>query len=88
MAVEEADPAEPVDGGQLPEQRRDSRVARLVPAVGGGVLGHQDEFFDPGGGQDFGLPHQGVEGRLRMGPRIWGMRQKVQRWLHPSAIFR
>ncbi len=62
VAVEEANPPEAVQGGQLPEQGRDPGVARLVPAIGGGVLGHQDEFFDPGRGQIFGLPHQGVEG--------------------------
>ena len=27
-------------------------------------------------------------GRLRSGPRIKGMAQKEQRWLHPSLIFR
>ena len=62
MAVQEANPPEAVNGGQLPQQRRDARVAGLLPAIGGGVLGHQDEFFDPGRGQLFGLPHQGVRG--------------------------
>ena len=44
-------------------------LARLVPAVGGGVLGHQDEFFDPGGGEIFGLLHQGVQGAAALACR-------------------
>ena len=67
VAVQEANPPEPVNGGQFPEQCGDPRVAGLLPAVGGGVLGHQDEFFDPGRGQAFGLPHQGVEGPAAQG---------------------
>ena len=52
----------------------DPGVARLVPAVGGGVLGHQDEFFDPGGGQIFGLLPPGCRGGgCASGPRICGM---------------
>ena len=38
-----------------------------VPAVGGGVLGHQDEFLDPGRGELFGLPDQGVQGPAAQG---------------------
>ena len=62
VAVEQTDPPEAVNGGQFLKQRRDPRAARHLPAVGGGVLGHQDEFFDPGGGEIFGLLHQGLEG--------------------------
>ncbi len=61
VAVHQANPPEFRNLPQFPEERRQPGVPRLLQTVGGGVLGHQDQLFHPGGGQGLGLGHQGGE---------------------------
>ncbi len=68
IGVEKADPGQALQGGQFPEEKGQGGPSGQVAAVGGGVLGDQDQFPDAAIGQALRLLEEIIDGRLRAFP--------------------
>jgi hypothetical protein len=86
IGVEEAEPAEAFDAGELVEEGGEAVFDAEIFAVAGGVLADEGDLLTPRATRDWASATTDSKRRERNLPRRLGMTQKVQGWSQPSAI--
>jgi len=86
IGIEEAEPAQAVDAGELVEQRGETVLEAEIFAVAGGVWPMSVISRTPRATSCCASATTDSKRRERNLPRRFGMTQKLQGWSQPSAI--